>query len=924
MPPKRVYKKKGSPVNRARFDTIFKQFEPNINLEISPDSWVLTNRVKFSQWIHDTFVYPKDTVTRLFPSQRFVKDFLQYESPYRGLLLFHSLGVGKTCASIVAAENLIGNKDVVVLLPASLRANYIEEIKNTCSGSGNRYFSKAQNWKFIHVNAFEENIEEAAKMAFVSMSYVKKQKGLWIPTRSDTSNWDILSGLEKEEINKQLDHMIENKYTFINYNGIKGKNIDEMIQNSPTKNPFDEKVVVIDEVHNLISRTVGNGRIGKRIYELLLNATNVKLILLSGTPMINYPYEVAYIVNLLKGTQSAYTITFSAETFNQDAISKVLDKSEYVDNYEIDYVKKITQLQLVPIGFKFVDKKNYTVKRVEASESKDYRDMISEIKDDLKKSSLDCKVSGLKTYHILPIKRETFNTEFIDFNKEEIKNPRMLARRMSGCISYFSTFSTDLYPELLKTELINVKMSPHQFNVYEKNRYEERRKEDSAKRRGRKKADDGDIFKSTGQVYRAYSRANCNFVFPEEIKRPYPEKMGTMVKEELDVLEDDVDICIGDECDDKEGETTYHQKVQNALKKLRSQGDKYLKGEFLNMLSPKFAVLIDKVNECKGKALVYSQFRTVEGLGVFSEVLNVNGWSEFKIKQGSSGSWELDIPEMSEEQMKIYMKRPKYFQYYGGTDQTKILMKIFNNDMEDVPAIKSVIQKYSKDNKDGDILKLIMITQSGAEGISLKHVREVHVLEPYWNEVRIQQVIGRAIRANSHTDLPIGKRNVSVYRYLISMTKEQIKNAKTIQNKDNSMTTDEYIYDIAKRKAHIIGSIQELMKGASVDCLVHNKIRDKTIKCIGFPENIDPNELSYKLDLEKEETDFEYKQKTKTKTVKVTETVYKKCTINGRPFAYDPITKTMYDYNAYMNGRLERVGKLKTDLISGKMKLIKE
>ena len=57
-------------------------------------------------------------------------------------------------------------------------------------------------------------------------------------------------------------------------------------------------------------------------------------------------------------------------------------------------------------------------------------------------------------------------------------------------------------------------------------------------------------------------------------------------------------------------------------------------------------------------------------------------------------------------------------------------------------------------NNRGEIIKIFMITSSGAEGISLKNVRYVHIMEPYWNFIRIDQVFGRAIRMKSHMDLP--------------------------------------------------------------------------------------------------------------------------------------------------------------------------
>jgi SNF2 family DNA or RNA helicase len=61
--------------------------------------------------------------------QKLVRDYLALYTPYRGLLLYHGLGAGKTCSSIAIAEGLKSTKKVFVMVPASLRMNYIEELK---------------------------------------------------------------------------------------------------------------------------------------------------------------------------------------------------------------------------------------------------------------------------------------------------------------------------------------------------------------------------------------------------------------------------------------------------------------------------------------------------------------------------------------------------------------------------------------------------------------------------------------------------------------------------------------------------------------------------------------------------------------------------------------------------------------------------
>ena len=80
--------------------------------------------------------------------QKIVRDYINIYSPYRGLLLFHGLGAGKTCASVGIAEGLKNAKQVIIMTPASLRMNYISEMK-IC---GDPIYKINQYWEFIETN----------------------------------------------------------------------------------------------------------------------------------------------------------------------------------------------------------------------------------------------------------------------------------------------------------------------------------------------------------------------------------------------------------------------------------------------------------------------------------------------------------------------------------------------------------------------------------------------------------------------------------------------------------------------------------------------------------------------------------------------------------------------------------------------------
>ena len=71
------------------------------------------------------------------------------------------------------------------------------------------------------------------------------------------------------------------------------------------------------------------------------------------------------------------------------------------------------------------------------------------------------------------------------------------------------------------------------------------------------------------------------------------------------------------------------------------------------------------------------------------------------------------------------------------------------------PDRKQAIKTETEDeNIHGKLIKIMMFSPAGAEGISLKNIREIHAMEPYWNSIRLDQVTGRGVRAYSHIDLP--------------------------------------------------------------------------------------------------------------------------------------------------------------------------
>ena len=128
--------------------------------KITPKSWELPNRKQFSNWVDTSFnnyriekkpaklecaEVKECTKMELFSHQKLVRDFLQIDSPFRGILLYHGLGVGKTCAAIAIAEGLKNNRKIYILLNKSLKQNFKLELMKC----GDDYYRLNNHWIFF-------------------------------------------------------------------------------------------------------------------------------------------------------------------------------------------------------------------------------------------------------------------------------------------------------------------------------------------------------------------------------------------------------------------------------------------------------------------------------------------------------------------------------------------------------------------------------------------------------------------------------------------------------------------------------------------------------------------------------------------------------------------------------------------------------
>ena len=218
----------------------------------------------------------------LLPQQEIVLNYLNNYTPYRGLLLYHGLGSGKTCAAISAAEGMMSERPVYIMTPASLRKNFIEEIK-FCGAPA---YSRDQHWRFIEAAPRTAKAKVLAQVNGLPQAYVNSKRGAWVIDTRKEPNWASLSDSERSSLDDQLTLAITEKYTVVHYNGIRRDGFNRLKREAKTKrgvdNPFTGAVVVLEEAHNFVGMIVNKlkskSSLSMDLYNLLIiNCYGIKI-----------------------------------------------------------------------------------------------------------------------------------------------------------------------------------------------------------------------------------------------------------------------------------------------------------------------------------------------------------------------------------------------------------------------------------------------------------------------------------------------------------------------------------------------------------------------------------------------------------------------------------------------------------------------
>lgn len=208
--------------------------------------------------------------------------------------------------------------------------------------------------------------------------------------------------------------------------------------------------------------------------------------------------------------------------------------------------------------------------------------------------------------------------------------------------------------------------------------------------------------------------------------------------------------------------------------------------DLIENYSSKIKNILDEVKKSKGILLIFSQFLDA-GLIPVALALESIGFSRFNGKNL--------LVKKSEN-------TPSSFQKYIFISADKRLS----------PDNKIEINAATADeNKDGDQVKVILISKEGSEGVDFKNIRQVHILEPTTTMNIVEQIIGRAVRSFSHKDLPFQNRNVQLFLY------------GSLLGNSPQEPADLYFYRVATENAIKAGKVTRLLKQTSVDCVLHHE-----------------------------------------------------------------------------------------------------
>lgn len=634
-------------------------------------------------------------IFNLTNSQKFLKTFMSPHTPYNSLLIFHGTGVGKTCTSISIAEQYseqlkVDGKKIIILLNQSIKENFIKNIFNIQKMRANMPYYQCTGADYL--------------------KYIPDYKTMSI-----------------EDIQKRILKIIKSKYDFYGYQKFANmiNNLEAKIKSSFSEDVypkvfanklhelFSDTVMIIDEAHNI--KEGDNMKVLPPILNKVVSIVkNMKLLLLSATPMFDNATEIIWLMNLLLKNDNRPTMKMD-DFFDSNGKIKQSKIAEFKQKTRglVSYVRGENPLRfperLYPTGSKILTPDKLPTKTADDEEIEE-EDRIKEL------VFVDCKMNGLQ---------------------------QSVYDNMIESTDGFGAFKQ---PGLMCSNIV----------------FPNEDRSGSAKRSGSRSSS---VSHGSGSAKRSGSHGNAKST--------------------------EATFNIGEYISDAGFQNVAEKSKKNDRIIFNIKNNIFTEDR-LGEYSSKIKSMIECIRKSEGIAFIYSQFIN-SGVIPIALALEHAGYSKY------GGS-------LLEKEVKPSLG--KYIIISGMNDLSK-------------NAYKNYL-KIENDNRDGKQVKIIIGSETASEGLDFRFIRSVHILEPWFHLNKLDQVIGRAIRNCSHIDLPLDKRNVTVYFY--------IANSSTHKNRES---LDLSIYREAEKKAQNMSEIEYILKTNAVDCSINKS------------NNIFPNDKDY-------------------------------------------------------------------------------
>ena len=699
--------------------------------------------------------------------QLFIRNFISPNTPYNSVLLFHGVGVGKTCSAISIAEQFrtLGKyNNIFVLLSPSIEENFKKQLFDV------NQFYRQNGYLGCTGDKFLNEIGNANK-------YIKDAKTKGLGAKSI------------DELQKKMNQFKKRNYTFMGYDkfasyvltiekeNTRGVQEDERQQRVKEiiRDRFSNSIMIIDEAHHL-RETSSEAKYAPSIIERVLeHSENMKLILLTATPMYDNPRELISLINLMLINDNKPKIEISDifdlyNNFTDDGEQILAGK---VRGY-ISYVRGENPLAFpLRLEADINDTETEKIGIMTENEFPNYDLNGKLIKSVDKIQSEITKIIGCK------MSKEHYNVYKSIVNK--ITNIPEHTSIPQDIVDAETALLSDTETALLSD---TVTALPSETALLSDT--ETALPSETALLSDTVTALPSETALLSDTVTALPSETAILVDETNEFLRSFNITIGLQVSNIF--YNDDISIAYG-----KHG---LNSVVSTTGKHLYKYNDtEIFSPDNIGKYSCKIKKILDNIKDGRGIIFIYTQFID-SGIIPLALALEHHGYKRYGNNQllNSANKVEPTTP------MGNYIMITSDTGGGGLSFNLKKHMNVLN----------------SNDNINGEKIKIILGSPAASEGLSFLRVREIHILDPWHNFNRIEQAIGRGIRRCSHKDLPLEERNVTVY-YYASIIDDSMDLGSSEDILDME-TVDLKTYRIAVNKVFKIAEVEHVIKKNAIDC----------------------------------------------------------------------------------------------------------